>query len=94
MIHTTRIRSGCKGSVFNGSYLQEQVRLQENNFIFCLIVLRLSPQTSQRSPLYLLDPGTKRDAHKTDPSYDEGEEHCFPARFLVMEHEAMQQITM
>ena len=53
-----------------------------------------SPKPSSRSPLHTLDPGTKRDALKTDPSYYEGEEHCFPTRFLVMEHEAMQQITM
>ena len=55
-----------------------------------------SPETSQSqgSPLYLVDPETKRDTHNNDLSYDEGEEHSFPARFLVMEHEAMQQITM
>ena len=80
MIHTTRIRSGCKGSVFNGSYHEDPVRLEEKNIIF----LPDSPETSQKSPLYLMDPGTKRNAHKTDPSYDEGEERCFPARFLVV----------
>ena len=53
-----------------------------------------SPETSQRSPLYLLDPGAKRDAHINDLAQSAGEECRFPARFLVVEHEAMQQITM
>ena len=47
--------------------------------------------------MYLLDPGTKRDAHKTDLSYDEGEVRCFSARFLIRNmkaDEAMQQITV
>ena len=78
--------------VFIGSYREEPVRFQKNNVIFSS--LPASPETSERSPFYLLDPGTKRDAHKPDPSYDEQEERCLPARFLVMEHEAMQQITM
>ena len=41
-----------------------------------------------------MDPATKCDAHNNDLSYDEGEERQFPARVLVMEHEAMQQITI
>ena len=47
---------GC----FNGLYLKEQFRFQDNKVMFCLIVLK--------PPFYLLDPGTKRasEAHFND----------------------------
>ena len=69
-----------------GSFLEEPFRLQDNNVTFCPIVLK--PLKEVPCICWIQEPNVMHTI------MTEGDERRFPARFLVIEHEVMQQIIM